>query len=106
MKNCLNCAYFRFVGLDKICGHQDHHRKIKKPRSSCADYLWIEDKTGKAFKIPFEESFMMVKNGAKSYHFNEDNTSIICHRCGFESYHVGDISNKYCGNCRIFHEDF
>ena len=32
--------------------------------------------------------------------------SIYCRRCGMESYNAGDVDERYCANCKIFHEDF
>lgn len=36
--------------------------------------------------------------------FRDGQDRIICPRCGMTSYNPGDIKNKYCGNCHLFHD--
>ena len=31
--------------------------------------------------------------------------SITCARCGKESFYMSDVKERYCGHCKIFHED-
>lgn len=33
-----------------------------------------------------------------------DRPSITCPQCGMVSYNPNDISNRYCGNCHLFHD--
>jgi 4-hydroxy-3-methylbut-2-en-1-yl diphosphate synthase IspG/GcpE len=33
------------------------------------------------------------------------NLSITCPKCGKTSYNSGDILNKYCGNCHLWHSE-
>ena len=33
-----------------------------------------------------------------------DGRSITCQRCGRTSYNAGDVENRYCGFCHVFHE--
>lgn len=30
---------------------------------------------------------------------------IRCHTCGRTSFNPGDIENRYCGHCHVFHDD-
>lgn len=39
------------------------------------------------------------------YIIGDDGKSITCKRCGRTSHNAGDVENRYCGNCHIFHED-
>jgi ribosomal protein L37E len=34
-----------------------------------------------------------------------DAQSITCHVCGRTSYNPNDVQEKYCGFCRVFHQD-
>lgn len=36
---------------------------------------------------------------------NEHQQYIQCVTCGHKSYNPNDIKEKYCGYCRIFHDD-
>jgi len=40
-----------------------------------------------------------------TYTISADGQSITCHRCGLTSYHPMDVSQRYCGQCRMFHTD-
>lgn len=39
------------------------------------------------------------------YWFSEPGTAIICPRCNWVSAHPGDIENKYCAHCHMFHSE-
>lgn len=41
----------------------------------------------------------------RSYKVSNDKEYIICYYCGMISYNHNDVTNKYCGNCNIFHDD-
>lgn len=41
----------------------------------------------------------------KTYAIVADGKAIKCLTCGRTSWHPEDVKNKYCGNCREFHED-
>jgi hypothetical protein len=41
-----------------------------------------------------------------TYFISADHESIICLRCGEKSYNANDVAQRYCGNCKIFHDDF
>jgi hypothetical protein len=34
-----------------------------------------------------------------------DRTSITCLACGMTSHHPMDVQRRYCGNCKVFHDD-
>lgn len=31
--------------------------------------------------------------------------SITCPQCGMTSHNINDVRERYCGNCRMFHEN-
>jgi hypothetical protein len=39
------------------------------------------------------------------YTIAPDGRSIMCHRCGKTSYNLHDVSHRYCGHCKRFHDD-
>jgi ribosomal protein L37E len=39
------------------------------------------------------------------YTIAADNRSITCHRCGKTSYNLNDVQQRYCANCKRFHDD-
>jgi hypothetical protein len=39
------------------------------------------------------------------YALSADRKAITCLKCGATSYHPGDINNRYCARCHVFHED-
>lgn len=39
------------------------------------------------------------------YSLASDGKSITCDRCGMTSYNQNDIDARYCGRCKIFHDD-
>jgi hypothetical protein len=41
---------------------------------------------------------------SETYELADDGRAIICLRCGLTSYNAGDIENRYCGHCNLFHE--
>lgn len=44
----------------------------------------------------------------KTYAIRDDGThprAITCLLCGLTSHHGGDVANRYCAKCGIFHED-
>jgi ribosomal protein L37E len=54
-----------------------------------------------------------INGDLDSYHLGADNQGggefleqpfIVCRKCGRKSYHPVDIAEKYCGNCREWHE--
>ena len=32
-------------------------------------------------------------------------TAITCHRCGLTSFSAKDVQERFCGHCRVFHDD-
>lgn len=34
-----------------------------------------------------------------------DGSAITCGLCGLKSHHPDDVAARYCGNCKIFHDD-
>jgi hypothetical protein len=40
-----------------------------------------------------------------TYDLERGGLSIRCRLCGRVSHHVGDVDNRYCGHCHLFHED-
>lgn len=40
-----------------------------------------------------------------SYDVSVDGRSITCHQCGRTSHHPDDVAARYCGACKIFHDD-
>lgn len=41
-----------------------------------------------------------------SFTVSEDGKAITCLVCGMTSHNPHDVANRYCGNCRVFHEQF
>ncbi|HYG33580.1 MAG TPA: hypothetical protein VEC99_02270 [Clostridia bacterium] len=41
----------------------------------------------------------------KFYSINADQSAITCHVCGFTSQDPKDVQEKFCPQCRSFHED-
>jgi len=40
-----------------------------------------------------------------AYMLSTDGIAISCGRCGMTSYNPHDVENRYCGNCKVFHDD-
>lgn len=40
-----------------------------------------------------------------SYAISADGRAITCARCGLTSYNPNDVAQRYCGHCKIFHDD-
>lgn len=40
-----------------------------------------------------------------SYELTDDGASITCKMCSAKSYNRGDIDNRYCHRCGVFHDD-
>jgi ribosomal protein L37E len=40
-----------------------------------------------------------------SYRIADDGRSITCRRCGKTSYNMSDVAHRYCGHCKVFHDD-
>jgi hypothetical protein len=40
-----------------------------------------------------------------SYRIADDGKSITCTRCERTSYNLSDVRNRYCGFCKLFHND-
>jgi len=38
-------------------------------------------------------------------HYDAEGQYILCRLCGLISYNPEDVHQKYCGGCRLFHED-
>lgn len=58
MKQCLNCHYFRFVGLRRYCAHAEHVRELTDPARRCLGWIEHDRKfisPGKAEKISLEK---------------------------------------------------
>ncbi len=41
----------------------------------------------------------------KTYELVEENTGIVCLICGMVSYNREDVRRRFCGNCKVFHDD-
>jgi hypothetical protein len=41
----------------------------------------------------------------KGYTIAPDGSWITCHRCGRRSFHRMDVAHRYCGFCKLFHDD-
>jgi hypothetical protein len=39
------------------------------------------------------------------YTIASDGRWITCHTCGKTSYNINDVSARYCGHCKRFHDD-
>ena len=39
------------------------------------------------------------------YQISDDGRTITCLRCGLTSHNSQDVKHRYCGHCRVFHED-
>jgi ribosomal protein S27AE len=47
---------------------------------------------------------LTIARAIVSYKIGENNSYILCYRCGKMSFNPDDVKNVYCGNCHIFHE--
>lgn len=47
----------------------------------------------------------MNQAGVQTYEVRPDGRSILCMCCGRASFHLEDISNKYCVFCGVYHEE-
>jgi hypothetical protein len=47
----------------------------------------------------------MEKRLTDGYTITTDGRSITCKRCGMTSHNLNDVRNRYCGHCKLFHED-
>lgn len=41
----------------------------------------------------------------ESYTIADDGRTITCHACEYTSYNLSDVRNRYCGRCKVFHQD-
>lgn len=44
MRRCLNCYYFRFVGLYRFCSHSKHVHRLSNPWRRCIDWIRYDEK--------------------------------------------------------------
>lgn len=61
-------------------------------------------------RVPGKQGRGLVSPGLKDrssryYTVAADNSSILCHLCGYQSTDCRDVRDKYCRRCRVFHED-
>ncbi|MGF6641803.1 ribosomal protein L37E [Paraburkholderia sp. MM6662-R1] len=40
-----------------------------------------------------------------SYQILEAGRAIRCLRCGMTSWNLNDVKYRYCGKCKVFHDD-
>lgn len=40
-----------------------------------------------------------------TYTISADGKTITCKRCGLTSHHPMDVERKFCGACKVFHDD-
>jgi hypothetical protein len=40
-----------------------------------------------------------------TYELVNDGRAIRCRRCGLTSHNPNDVAQRYCGQCKVFHED-
>jgi hypothetical protein len=52
-----------------------------------------------------ENFFVPPKRLTDGYTIADDGRSIICKRCGKTSHNLNDVRDRYCGHCKLFHED-
>jgi hypothetical protein len=48
---------------------------------------------------------MEKKRLIDGYTIADDGRAITCKRCGKTSHNLNDARNRYCGQCKLFHED-
>jgi hypothetical protein len=41
----------------------------------------------------------------KTYEIVEEGTGIVCLICGMVSYNREDVRRRFCGSCKVFHDD-
>lgn len=110
MQNCLNCYYHLFLSFENWCAHPGHTCKIKKAKAHCDDHIFHD------FKGAFSRNKLSWDNMKKisaekpkalleTHKIIEDGNAIHCLFCGKISYNRDDVREKYCGNCRRFHND-
>lgn len=106
-KRCLECYYFRFVALERWCGHPDRDKRITDPTSYCKNWIWTEDKTTtKPMKVNINHSLNRYYNPCGSTcAIIDDKKAIKCLICNYISYHPDDVKQKYCSMCKRFHEE-
>jgi len=108
------CPGRGIIGVQS-CGSDfsGHYRKITEEKAENA-MEWL--KSGGVIEI-YGWRKIKLKRGGKAERWAprvqeitlkdfEKEPSIICPKCGMESYNPNDIKNQYCGNCHQFHEHF
>ena len=107
MQNCLNCYYHLFLSFENWCAHPAHSKKIKKPKAHCDEHVFYDFKGAFARnKLSWEKmKDISQKPLAQTHRIIHDGRAIHCLLCGMISFDQGDVSERYCGNCRRFHCD-
>jgi hypothetical protein len=107
MRSCRNCYYRSIIGFENWCCHPAIGKRIKNADKQCADHIYFDFK-GQILetKLGYAE---MIKNRVKpperSYRLVHAGTGIMCKKCGLISFNCNDVEMKFCGNCKIYHED-
>lgn len=106
--SCLDCFYFRLCRFDRSCSHPDHPRIIYPPYPKCADWTLYDEKNSDNLpKVAYEVSASLEGKGPfKSYSISHNGRSITCNLCGKMSFNIGDVKYRFCGNCKIYHDEY
>lgn len=107
MRCCRNCYYRSIIGFESWCCHPAIGRRIKHTDRNCADHIYFDDKmVTKVEKTPYAEMIKKrTKPPARTYKLTHAGTAIECKLCGMTSFHTDDVKQKFCGKCKIFHND-
>lgn len=104
---CLDCYYHSYVGIQNWCCHPSICKRIKNPHANCADHIEWDFKGGIELRKKTLDEMLKIKGAQKnkSYELTHAGTAIRCNICGMTSFHLDDIEHKYCGKCRMFHDE-
>lgn len=64
------------------------------------DHLWSED-----WKNVNCAACLLGRDMPHTYTIAADGKSITCLRCRRTSYHPKDVEHRYCGHCKVFHDE-
>lgn len=110
MRRCLDCYYHSFIGHQNWCAHPGHPNRISNTKGICDDHIDYDSKAhpNKTRKHKYVEMEAIKKKKARtsSYELTHAGSAIECQICGQTSFHIDDVKHRYCGKCKIFHEEY
>jgi hypothetical protein len=95
------------------CGKTSRSQSGWHESERVADYGWDESCMLKAIlcrpattseKLEHDVKWWQLESTYETGLDPDDEAFILCHVCGFRSYSVDDIEQRFCGNCRLYHK--